>query len=162
MEILSKIGFDLPVFLFNVINFMLVAYVLKRFFFKKIVDTLQQRKQLIEAGLRDAEAAQDALANAEQARQETLLQAKTAGEKIILEAQELATLQSQKMLTAAEADANAKSAAILKKAAEQKQQMLGEVQNAAAQLVAKATRKVAAIEKDTTQVEKIIQTLDMK
>ena len=65
LEILGKIGFDWQVALANLINFFIVFLLLKKFFFKKIKETIRERRNKIEKGLEDAEKAAESLKSAE-------------------------------------------------------------------------------------------------
>jgi F-type H+-transporting ATPase subunit b len=66
-EILSKIGFDYRVAFANLINFLIVLWVLAKFAFPKIQKVLSDRQARIHKGLRDAEAAAQAKIDAEKA-----------------------------------------------------------------------------------------------
>ena len=87
---LSKIGFDLEVAIANLVNFLLIFIVFKLFFYKPIMKTLEERKQKIAQGLRDAEEAVRQLEEAEAARKEILVEAKKDADSIRAEAQEYA------------------------------------------------------------------------
>ena len=62
-EILSKIGFDYRVALANLVNFLIVLWVLQKFAFPKIQIVLAERQAKIRKGLADAEAAKQAKLN---------------------------------------------------------------------------------------------------
>jgi F-type H+-transporting ATPase subunit b len=64
MEILGKVGFDWQVALANLVNFLIVFWLIKRFFFKPIKKTIKDRKEIIDKGLEDARRAETALISA--------------------------------------------------------------------------------------------------
>jgi len=50
-------GVDLPKLIFQVINFLLLLYLLNRFLFKSVLKLLDERQAKIKKGLEDAETA---------------------------------------------------------------------------------------------------------
>jgi F-type H+-transporting ATPase subunit b len=89
MEILAKIGFDWQVALANLINFLIIFYLLKRFLFGPISKILAERKKTIYEGMQNAVLASDALN-----------EAKKEGERIVGEAR----AQANSIISAAEKD----------------------------------------------------------
>ncbi|MCL2485852.1 MAG: F0F1 ATP synthase subunit B [Endomicrobia bacterium] len=75
-EILNIFGLETSLFLFQVINFLIVAFILKKFLYNPLMKKLDERKNKIEKGLKDAEDAGIALENAAQERQKILAGAK--------------------------------------------------------------------------------------
>ena len=70
MEILNEaalnIGFDWRMALAQLVNFLIIFYLLKRFVWGSIKKTLAERKAKIDKGLEDAEAAEGLQLKAEQ------------------------------------------------------------------------------------------------
>ena len=56
-EFFDAFGVDLPKLAFQVINFLLLLYLLNRFLFKRVLALLDERSAKISKGLEDAEAA---------------------------------------------------------------------------------------------------------
>jgi F-type H+-transporting ATPase subunit b len=119
-------GFDTKIFLSQVISFIIVALVLRRFAYKPILAVLEERRQRIAEGLLNAEKIKQQLAEAEQRHAEILATANAKAQKMIDEARESAGL-----------------------VAERKQQ---EAVAAAEQIMAKA-REASAIEHERTMTE---------
>lgn len=119
-------GFDVWIFLSQVISFVIVALVLRQFAYKPILTVLEERRQRIAEGLLNAEKIKQQLAEAEHRHAEILAKANA---------------QAQKMID----DARESSAHI----AERKQQ---EAVVAAEQIMAKA-REASAIEHERTMTE---------
>ena len=61
MELLSNLGINGKLLLAQIVNFFILLYILKRFAYKPILKVLDDRKEKIEKGLRDAENAKDKL-----------------------------------------------------------------------------------------------------
>ena len=125
-ETAETFGFDLWIFLSQVISFVIVALVLRQFAYKPILAVLEERRQRIAEGLLNAEKIKQQLAEAEQRHAEILAKANVQAQKMIDEARE-------------------SSAHI----AEHKQQ---EAVAAAEQIMAKA-REASAIEHERTMTE---------
>jgi F-type H+-transporting ATPase subunit b len=119
-------GFDVWIFLSQVISFVLVALVLRQFAYKPILAVLEERRQRIAEGLLNAEKIKQQLAEAEQRHAEILAKANAQAQKMIDEARESAA-----------------------NVAERKQQ---EAVAAAEQIMAKA-REASAIEHERTMTE---------
>lgn len=76
MEILSLLGLEKSLFIFQLINFLIIAYVLKRFLFKPLMKMIDERKRRVDQSLQDAEDARIALENAGEERKKILAEAK--------------------------------------------------------------------------------------
>lgn len=119
-------GWDLKIFLSQVISFVIVALVLRQFAYKPILAVLAERRQKIEEGLLNAEKIKQQLAEAEVRHAEILAKANAQAQKMIDDARDSAA-----------------------HVAERKQQ---EAIVAAEQIVAKA-REASAIEHEKTMTE---------
>src|SRR4030081_678416 len=79
-------GFDLRIFLSQVVSFVIVALVLRKFAYKPILAVLEQRRQQIAEAQLNAEKIKQQLAEAEQRYQEILSKANAQAQKMIDEA----------------------------------------------------------------------------
>src|ERR1044071_5702576 len=82
----QQFGFDLWIFLSQVISFVIVALLLKRFAYKPILGVLEERRQRIAEGLLNADKIKQQLAEAEQRNQEILAKGNSEAQKMIDEA----------------------------------------------------------------------------
>jgi len=98
MEILDQFGFDIKLFVAQIVNFLVIAFVFKKFLYKPLLGILEKRKATIKKGLLDAEHAQKALAEAEERKDEILSKAGKEAERIINEAKNQATIARDSML----------------------------------------------------------------
>ena len=80
LSILGSVGFNWHVALANFINFLIILFILNKFFFGKLGKTISDRKAIIEKGLSDATDAAKALASAEEKKKELIHEAKKEGE----------------------------------------------------------------------------------
>ena len=90
-------GWDPKLFFSQVISFIIVAYLLKRFAYKPILGVLEQRRQQIAQAHLNAEKIKQQLAEAEQRHAEILAKANAEAQKMIEEArsQRLASGRSE-------------------------------------------------------------------
>ena len=85
MEILNDFGFEPVFFTAQIINFLILFYVFKRFLYKPILKILKDRSRAIAQGLQDTENAKKALEDAEVQKDKIIAKAALEAEKIIKE-----------------------------------------------------------------------------
>jgi F-type H+-transporting ATPase subunit b len=99
-------GFDVRIFLSQVISFVIVALILRRYAYKPILQVLEERRQRIAEGLLNAAKIKQQLAEAEQRHAEILAKANAQAQKMIDEAREssahIAERKQQEAVVAAE------------------------------------------------------------
>jgi F-type H+-transporting ATPase subunit b len=99
-------GWNLWLFLSQVISFVLVAVLLRRFAYKPILNVLHERRDRIEESLRNADKIKEQLAEAEKRHAEILAKANAEAQKMIDQAREssahLADRKVQEAIAAAE------------------------------------------------------------
>ncbi len=99
-------GFDLKIFLSQVVSFVIVALLLRQFAYKPILAVLEERRQRIAEGLLNAEKIKQQLAEAEQRYQEILAKGSGEAQKMIDEARAsagvIAERKQQEAIVAAE------------------------------------------------------------
>jgi len=76
MEMIEKFGLEAHLFVFQLINFLIIMGILVKFLYKPIMKMLEERKRKIEQSLIDAENAKAALENAGEERKNILNEAK--------------------------------------------------------------------------------------
>lgn len=89
-EVLYNIGFDWQVALANLVNFLIIFWVLKKWVFGPVGALMDKRQETIEQGVSQAHDAKEQLANAQQASEDLVKQSKQDANQIIAEAQEKA------------------------------------------------------------------------
>jgi F-type H+-transporting ATPase subunit b len=102
----EQFGFNKAIFVSQVISFLIIAFLLKKFAYQPILKVLLERRERIEAGLKNAEQIKAELAKTESARQEILNKANVQANKFIEEARAAAAkvqeVETQKAIAAAE------------------------------------------------------------
>lgn len=112
MEILSKFGIDWVLLLAQIINFLIIFYVLKRFAYKPILALLNKRRETIEKGLKDADEAERLLDKATEREKEILRKAQLEAKKLLDDAksQRVEMMRHSEETTRKEADRMLKEA----------------------------------------------------
>lgn len=83
LSILGKVGFDWQVALANLVNFLIIFFILKKFAFKPIGKIIKERQEKIQKGLDDAKQAEAALSVAHNTKEEIIKEAKDEARKIV-------------------------------------------------------------------------------
>jgi F-type H+-transporting ATPase subunit b len=135
-------GWNLKLFLSQVISFVLVALLLRRFAYQPILNVLHERRERIAEGLRNAEKIKQQLAEAEKHHAEVLAKAHAEAQKMIDEAREssahLADRKLQEAIVAAEqVMARAREASAL-----EHERTMAELKREVGRLVVETTAKV--------------------
>jgi len=141
MEILNTFGFEPVFFAAQIVNFLILAVIFKKFLYKPILKTLKDRQRAIAKGIEDAEKAalerdnaqseKDAIIKAagkeaekilestknaaDEIKQNILSEAKKEAEKIIITATKQADIQMETMEKRVKAASLDNSVAILEK-----------------------------------------------
>lgn len=86
MEILNQFGIQPVLLAAQIVNFLIILLVLKRFFYKPIVKMLDDRKKRIEESLQNADQIEEKLQKTEEKTAEILEKARSQAQEIISEA----------------------------------------------------------------------------
>jgi F-type H+-transporting ATPase subunit b len=157
LEILGKIGFDWQVALVNLLNFLVIFWLLKRFFWKGIKKSISERKAKITQGLEDAKRASTDRQMAEKLREENVSEAKQEANTIVASANS----KGKDIVEEAKNKAGDERSIILKKAevdAEQAhKKMQSDFKSEAAELVVAATESLLKEGMDKVKNEELIK-----
>ncbi len=115
MEIFKNFGVDLVLLSAQIVNFLIVLYILKRFFYKKILDVLKKRQETIKEGLKQAEESRLLLEKTVVKEKDVLKRAQLEAKKLLEETRK----QSEQILTATEAKAKIQAQKVLEDAKKQ-------------------------------------------
>jgi len=83
LENLGKIGFEWKMALFNLINFLVLFWILKRAFFKPIVKVINERNQKARDAMDNFQKAKTEVSMAERKAQELIDEAKVEANKVV-------------------------------------------------------------------------------
>jgi F-type H+-transporting ATPase subunit b len=114
-EFIKVFGLNPTLILAQIVNFLIIFYILKRFLYKRIMSILKKRKDAIEEGLKQAEEARLLLEKTAKKEKEILKQGREEVQKLIDEAKK----QSKAFLEEAQQKAKIKEEYILNEARKQ-------------------------------------------
>lgn len=150
-EIAGKFHVSWPTLTAQVVNFLIVAFLLYKFAVKPVLATMDERQTRIEDGLRYTEEMKLKLEQAEQERAATIKAASAEAQRLLVDAGQ----QGKELIERRTAEAAAKAENMLKKAAEaaeiERNQMLAEVRQEVARLVVATSAKVLERELSDTE-----------
>ena len=135
-------GFDTKIFLSQVISFVIVALVLRRFAYKPILAVLEERRQRIAEGLLNAEKIKQQLAEAEQRHAEILSKANAQAQKMIDDARESASHVAERKQQEAVAAAEQIMAKAREASAIEHEKIMTDLKRELGRLVVDTTAKV--------------------
>lgn len=90
MEIFEQFGINGWLLAAQVVNFLILLFILKKFFYKPLLKVLDERKQKIAQSMKNAEEIEKTLAKTEEDREKKLEKAADEAKKIIGDAQKSA------------------------------------------------------------------------
>ena len=156
MDILNNIGIN-PVFLLaQIVNFIVLALLLRALLYGPITKMLDERRAKIEKGLEDARAAETARANAEAERQSVLDAARAEAQKLRAEANQQAEQAAAKIRADAQAEAEKIKADALSGLSAERDKMLSELRGQIAALAIAASSKLIGESLDRQRQEALI------
>jgi F-type H+-transporting ATPase subunit b len=157
MDILSTFGIQPVLLAAQVVNFLVLLFILQKFLYKPILKVLKQRQDMIAKSLKDAEKIEQGLKQTDEEREKVLEAAALEAQKLIDEA----TQASIGIIAEAHLKASADMEKILEQAKEQvrleKEKMQQEIREELADLVVIGIEKVAGkvlTQKDQKEIVK--------
>jgi F-type H+-transporting ATPase subunit b len=150
-------GVDLPKLAFQVVNFLLLLYLLNRFLFKRVFALLDERSSKISKGLEDAEvAARDReLARAE--REAAVAEARKEANEMIARANKIAEDTRNEILADAKSEAEKVTARAREEIVAEKDRAMAEIRGQVAELALAAAGKLVRREMDDPTQRRLVE-----
>lgn len=155
---ISSLGINLKGFIFQLLTFLIVLLILKRYVFPKLIATLEDRRITLEESLVQAKKTEEALTKAEQQASHILHQAREQADAALTEAKSQARELVEKSEQSAKDHANRiilESGTVI---AQERDKLREELKGELAGLVAEATGKVLKTKMTAREDEKLIET----
>ncbi len=105
MPLFDAFGIDVTKLIFQIVNFLILLYLLNRFLFKRVFAFLDERSARIRKGLEDAEAAERDRQLAQAEREKAIIDARNEAQALLARAAKIA--EDSRAETVAEAKAEA-------------------------------------------------------
>jgi len=139
---LEALGLNLPFFLVQVVNLIMVYAVIVKWVVGPITGLLEKRRQTIAQGLEDARIAAEARANAEKEAQKVIAEAQAKASQVVREATERAEAAARDVKAAADAEAKKAAEKALAGVEEERNRILGDLRGQVAALAIASTQKL--------------------
>jgi len=156
MEALASLGIDWKLLLSQIVNFLILLFVLKRFLYGPIVKMLSDRRDKVAKSMEDAKAAEEKLALAEQESKKILDKAVNEADLIAKAAKKSAQDEASKILVDASEKAQKISQNAKTSAEREKDMIVEKAKKDLAQLVTIATEKIIETKPAADDVAKAI------
>ena len=160
MELLQNLGIHGKLLLAQVVNFLILLWVLKKFVYVPLIKVMETRQGKIEKGLKDAEESERRLESMKEEEKRVLEKARKEAQKIIEKAEEQAKKNSEEVTKKTKEKAEQIVQEAKSEIAEEKKKILQEAKSEVAELVFLATKKVVEGEiskKDNQIIRKITE-----
>ena len=146
LDILSSLGFNWHVALANFINFLIILFILNKFFFGKLGKVIQSRHDTIERGLSQAADAERALSHAEEEKKSIVNAAHKDAHDIVVKAEAHAIERADGIFRDAEEEAQIRLGKLAEKERKVEAKVAKEWDEQAPERVAKLYAKTLARE----------------
>ncbi|MEN9852191.1 MAG: F0F1-type synthase subunit b, F-type H+-transporting ATPase subunit b [Candidatus Parcubacteria bacterium] len=156
-QALGSLGFDWRIALANLVNFLIIFFVLKHFFFGSVQKAIAERKAKIEKGLSDAKEAESLLASSETEKARVLKEAALSAQAIVSSGEEKALVLAADLHTKAEKEAEEIIAKAHKKQAELSAISDKEIQKIVPALAAQMVEKILLEKMTASENEQYIK-----
>jgi F-type H+-transporting ATPase subunit b len=142
MAFFDAFGVDLVKLAFQVLNFLLLLYLLNRFLFKRVFALVDERKAKIEKGLEDAQAAARDRELARAEREAAVTEARKEAAEMLASANKIATDTRNEILAEARSEAEKISARAREEITAEKERAMADLRAQVADLALDAASKL--------------------
>ena len=139
---MEKLGINLGFFIFQILNFTVVAILLYAWAYKPIIKMLEERKNKVAQGLEDARVAAEARENAEEEAKSVLADAQAKANEIVRDATQRADEVGNEVKAEAEKEAVQIHEGALVEAKVERDRMLADMRGQIASLAIAASQKL--------------------
>ncbi|MBA2264781.1 MAG: F0F1 ATP synthase subunit B [Chloroflexi bacterium] len=157
MQFFEAFGVDVPKLAFQIINFLLLLYLLNRFLFKRVFDLLDERSSKISKGLEDAEAAARDRELARAEREAAVAEARKEANQMIARANKIAEDTRNEILTSARTEAEKVSTRAREEIVAEKDRAMAEIRGQVADLALAAAGKLVRHEMDDPTQRRLVE-----
>ena len=153
---MEKLGINLALLLAQIVNFILLALILRAVAYQPILRFLDNRRARIAKGLEDARKAEERLQNIEKDYQARLDAARSEGQRIVAERTQAAEQQASAVLAKANEDAARLKAQAQEEAELERNRILADLRSQVAALSIAAANKVIGVTLDEQRQRALI------
>ncbi|MDD5489734.1 MAG: F0F1 ATP synthase subunit B [Candidatus Moranbacteria bacterium] len=156
-ELLTKLGIDWKLLIAQIVNFLVLLFILWKFAYGPVLAMLEKRQKKIEKGLADADEAHKKLAESEEKQKQILRKAREDAKGIV----ENARLQAEKSKAEIAVEAKAQAEKIISGARieieTEKAKSIAEIKSEIGGLVVAATEKIIGEKMDERKDKELVE-----
>lgn len=141
-QILASLGFEFGKFAWQIVNFLILLFLLKKFAYKPVLNMLDERKKSIEDAISNAEKAKNDAESMRKEYESRLAEAKQEAQAIIEKANKLAEETKTEIITSAQNEAAKAIQKAQEEIAREKEQAIAALRDEVAVLAVMAAGKV--------------------
>lgn len=157
MAFFDAFGVDVFKLAFQIINFLLILYLLNRFLFKRVLGLLDERQAKIAKGLEDAEAAARDRELARGEREAALDEARKEAAAMIARATKIAEDSRAEIVAAARAEAEKVMARATEEITAEKERAIAELRSQVADLALEAAGRLVKAEMNAPTQRRLVE-----
>ncbi len=154
-DLIHKFGIEWKLLLAQIVNFLILLFLLKKFLYKPLINSMNKRREKIMEGLDKAKKGEEEFKKIEEIKERELAKIQKEAEALIQKAKEIGDKKQQEIL----AEAEEKTKNIIEDAKGrieiEKEKMLKEVHREIANLVVNATEKILKEQLDEEKEKKM-------
>lgn len=166
MEVLGKFGINPILLAAQIVNFLIILFIVKKFALKPILTVLKNREKTIKEGLEQAEEAKKLLQETENKEREILRKAQVEAKQLLEEAKK----HRDDVLKNAEVETREQTEKMLKEAKEQisletkeaEKRLAGHISQLAIEILEKSSQELFTGKEQTLVVDRALRTLKKK
>jgi len=155
--VLGSLGINGQLFVFQLINFAVVAAILWFLILKPLTKKMAERQKIIDEGLNNASKMNILLKETEEEKKKSLKIAKDEAEQIIISAENIAKSQKEKIVAKTKAQVEQIAEAAKKQIFEEKEKMIKEVKTEVAALIVLSMEKILNEKITSTKDKELIE-----
>jgi F-type H+-transporting ATPase subunit b len=159
MEALHSLGIDGRLLIAQIINFVILLLLLKKFLYGPLVKMLDTRSEKIKRSLESAEKIENDLKNTEERNRKALAEAQSEAKKLIADAKKSAEEESLKIIEVAGRKALDQKTKALQEIEESKNRAKFEIKAEAAELITLAFEKIAEKKFESADDQKLVKNI---
>jgi F-type H+-transporting ATPase subunit b len=142
----EKLGINWVLLIAQLVNVVLLVWLLKRFLYAPVLNMLNERTKRIQDSLSEADKVRAQMAEAQRDNEAELVRARHEAAAIVSQAQERARAQEQEIIAQARQEADRIRADAREQALRERDQMIGDLKNQVATLVTQTATRVLGAE----------------
>lgn len=157
MEFFNAFGVDVFKLAFQVVNFLLILWLLNKFAFRRVLGMLDERRNKIAKGLEDAESAARDRELAQAEREAAVAEARKEAQALIARAGKIAEDSRNEIVSAARAEAEKLTARAREEITAEKERAMAELRGHVADLALAAAGKLVRQEMDAPTQRRLVE-----